>query len=217
MVAYETVNEIANRGDKAWNKDDGMLSIWLLGMYRPTPGTVVAIPVKPGDEAQLGPVVNDDYFGRVPANRLKVRDHVIFFKGDGKHRSKIGVPPKRSLGVAGSYSPEFEALTLTLYPHPEGIADYVNSAWAIQEKPFGGDAINAYNDGSREPGKPPLGPFYELESSSPAAALKPGESITHRQATLHLVGPASALDPVAHHQLRVSTGEMTRAFADAAE
>jgi hypothetical protein len=217
VVAYETVNELTNRGEKPWTKDDGLLSIWLLGMYQPTPGTVVAIPVKPGDEAKLGPVVNDDYFGRVPSDRLKVKDDVIFFKGDGEHRSKIGVPPLRSLGVAGSYSPEWNALTLTLYPHPEGLTDYVNSAWAIQEKPFGGDVINSYNDGSPEPGKPPLGPFYELETSSPAAALMPGQSITHRQTTIHLIGDAATLDPVARKLLRVSTGEIKDAFATLAE
>ena len=214
-VAYETINDLTNQGDKPWTKDDGLLSIWLLGMYQPTPGTVMAIPVKSGDDAELGPAVNDDYFGRVPADRLMVKDDVIFFKGDGEYRSKIGVPPLRSLGVAGSYSPELKALTLTIYPHPEGVTEYVNSAWAIQEEPYGGDAINCYNDGAPEPGKPPLGPFYELETSSPAAALAPGESITHRQTTIHLIGEAADLDPVARKQLRADTAEITDAFSAA--
>jgi len=212
-VAYETINDLTNQGEEPWTTDSGLLSIWLLGMYQPTPGTVMAIPVKSGDDAELGPAVNDDYFGRVPADRLKVKGDVIFFKGDGEYRSKIGVPPLRSLGVAGSYSPEWQALTLTVYPHPEGITDYVNSAWAIQNEPFAGDAINCYNDGAPEPGKPPLGPFYELETSSPAAALAPGETITHRQTTIHLIGEATDLDPVARKQLRATTGEITHAFS----
>jgi len=211
VVGYATVNTLRNRGDQAWTKDTGLLSIWLLGMFKPSPGTVMAIPVKEGDAGKLGPQVNDDYFGKVPADRLKVKDNVVFFKGDGTFRSKIGVPPLRSLGVAGSFCAEEKALTLTVYRSP-GVTDYVNSAWAVQEKPFGGDAINAYNDGPPELGKPPLGPFYELESSSPAAALKPGEQIIHRQCTFHLTGSEAVLDAVAKKHLRVTTAEIAGAF-----
>jgi len=48
--------------------------------------------------------------------------------------------------------------------------------------------VNSYNDGPPSPGAKPLGPFYELESSSPALALKPGESATHIHRTIHLQG-----------------------------
>ena len=72
--------------------------------------------------------------------------------------------------------------------------------------------INSYNDGSPEPGKPPLGPFYELETSSPAAALKPAESITHRQTTIHLSGDAEALDAVANKQLHTSLKTLKTVF-----
>ena len=78
----------------------------------------------------------------------------------------------------------------------------MNSMWEMQEEPFNGDVINAYNDGSPAPGEPPLGPFYELETSSPAAALKPGETMTHIQQTLHLKG-SEALDPIAKRLLGV--------------
>jgi hypothetical protein len=211
-VAYETINTITNRGNTAWTPENGLLSIWMLGMYKPSPQTVVAIPFRQGGESTLGPVVNDAYFGKVPADRLKVAGGVIFFKGDGAQRGKIGLSPQRSLGVAGSYSAEQNALTLTFYPHPDGQTRYVNSAWEIQENPYEGDVINSYNDGSPEPGKPPLGPFYELETSSPAAALKPGESITHRQTTLHLTGDPAALDPIALKHLRTTTGGISAAF-----
>ncbi len=213
VVAYETTNTLTNRGSQAWTPETGLLSIWLLGMYQPSPQTVVAIPFVQGDAAKLGPAVNDAYFGKVPANRLKVGDGVIFFKGDGGQRGKIGVPPLRSLGVAGSFSPEQNALTLVCYEPPKDTTRYVNSAWEKQENPYGGDAINSYNDGSPEPGKPPLGPFYEIETSSPAAALAPGASITHRQTTLHLAsGDEAALGVIAKKQLRATIKEIRAAF-----
>ena len=121
----------------------------------------------------------------------------MYLKGDGTHRSKIGISPKRSKGIAGSYDAEGKVLTLLLYNQQEAPNGYVNSAWEYQEEPFSGDVINAYNDGSPEPGAPPLGPFYELESSSPAAALKPNETMQHIQTTIHFKGEESVLNNIA--------------------
>ncbi|HEY0466124.1 MAG TPA: DUF6786 family protein, partial [Polyangiaceae bacterium] len=66
---------------------------------------------------------------------------------------------------------------------------YVNSMWERQAAPYAGDVINSYNDGPPAPGKPPLGGFYEIESSSPAAALAPGGSLRHEHQTYHFSGP----------------------------
>lgn len=215
VVGYETTNTITNRGKEAWVPEKGLLSIWMLGMYKPSPATVMAIPFREGAEAKLGPVVNDAYFGKIPSARLKVDNGVVFFKGDGGQRGKIGIPPRRSLGVAGSYSPDMKALTIVLTSPAKGNARYVNSMWENQKAPYAGDAINAYNDGSPAPGQPPLGPFYELETSSPAAALRPGKSLTHRQTTIHLVGEKSALDPVAKAKLRTGISGIEGAFSTA--
>ena len=42
-----------------------------------------------------------------------------------------------------------------------------------------------------------MGPFYEIETSSPGAALAPGESLTHAQCTFHLEGDAENLEGIA--------------------
>ena len=84
--------------------------------------------------------------------------------------------------------------------------------WEIQPEPYKGDVVNSYNDGPPAPDKPPLGPFYELETSSPAAALAPGGSLVHRHRTIHLVGERSALDAVARRVLGVSLDEVTAAL-----
>ena len=77
MVAYETDNRITNTGSGAWKPDSGLLSIWILGMYNPSPETTVVIPFKAGDEKSLGPKVNDTYFGKVPPEYLKVRESKV--------------------------------------------------------------------------------------------------------------------------------------------
>jgi hypothetical protein len=215
MVAFASDNRITNTGTKPWTKNTGLLSVWILGMFNPSPATTIVVPFKPGPEAELGPVVNDAYFGKVPPDRLVVRDKdgVLFFSGDGKFRSKIGIPPKRVKPFAGSYDAANKVLTIIHVTVPEGATDYVNSMWKIQEDPFSGDVVNSYNDGPASPGAKPLGPFYELESSSPAAALKPGETLTHVHATIHFQGPDKALDEIARKVLGVGLKEIESAFA----
>ncbi|MFZ4506317.1 MAG: DUF6786 family protein, partial [Fimbriimonas sp.] len=198
-VAYESVNTVTNKGKEAWDKGSGMPSIWILGMYKPSPTTTIIVPVqnaKPGDK-----VVTDTYFGKVPASRLQQRGNLVLFRGDGQYRSKIGIPPAYAFPRAGSYDPIGRILTIIEFSLPKGATDYVNSLWEIQDKPFGGDAVNSYNDGPPAPGKKPLGPFYELESSSPAAALAPGKSITHIHRTMHFIGSEAELDKIAQRLL----------------
>jgi hypothetical protein len=203
-VAYQSENRITNLGTAPWRRETGLLSIWILGMYPPAPRTTVVIPYQPGE---LGKVVNDRYFGAIAATRLKLGEHALFFRGDGRERGKIGVPRPRARDVLGSYDPDGPVLTLVQYTLPSDARDYVNSMWEEQSEPYGGDVVNSYNDGPLGPGAPPLGPFYELETSSPAAALAPGASQLHVQRTLHLSGPEPALDGIARRVLGVSLAE----------
>jgi len=209
FVAYQTSNRITNRGKKSWEPKSGLLSIWILGMYKPSPATVMAIPFRREGE---GSVVNDAYFGKISPDRLRQGPGVVFFRGDGTSRGKIGIPPDRSTGFAGSYSPDLEVLTLVRCARPKTGERYVNSMWEQQKDPYAGDAINAYNDGSPAPGEPPLGPFYELETSSAGAELAPGQSLIHVQTTAHLSGSPGQLDPLALATLGVGVEDMQKAF-----
>jgi Family of unknown function (DUF6786) len=199
-VAFESSNSVTNSGSSRWLPESGLVSVWILGMFNPSTDTTIAIPFAPGPESALGPVVNDAYFGKVPADRLIVKDSVILFRGDGQYRSKIGLSPSRALSIAGSYNASEQVLTLVQYTRSS--ADrYVNSMWETQKEPYKGDVINSYNDGPPAPGQPPLGPFYELETSSPALDLAPGQRYTHVHRTFHLVGPPSELDRIARATL----------------
>lgn len=211
-VAYQTTNTMTNLGKSDWKKETGLLSIWMLGMYNHTPNTTILIPYVQGDDSELGKVVNDTYFGKVPSDRLTVKDKVIYFKGDGEYRSKIGLSPTRAKDITGSYDSKNGILTIVKYNKPENATDYVNSMWEIQDKPFEGDVINAYNDGAPEPGAKPLGPFYELETSSPALALNAGESGTHIQITFHIEGDKKTLNPIINELFGVSIEDIRNAF-----
>ena len=198
-VSFETSNTMTNAGPVAWSKDTGLLSIWILGMFEASPTSRVVIPFVNGPERYHGPVVNDEYFGRVPDDRLHVdvARSVITFRADAKRRGKIGVGPRRAKPVMGSWDEAKGVLTLVEFTQPVDARDYVDSTWKVQAEPYGGDVVNSYNDGPLTPGGEGLGNFYELESSSPALALAPGAKATHVHRTTHLVGPRSALTDVA--------------------
>ncbi|NOY79301.1 MAG: hypothetical protein GXO76_15720, partial [Calditrichaeota bacterium] len=152
-----------------------------------------------------------DYFGKITPDRLKIQNGVIFFKADGRKRCKLGVPPQRAKSVAGSYDAENHILTLIQFNKPKGPQKYINQLWKIQKHPFQGDVINSYNDGPLEDGSQ-IGPFYELETSSPAAFLSPGESIVHIHRTFHFVGDESQLDQISQAVLGVTIQQIKKAF-----
>lgn len=211
MVAFESDNDVYNAG-AALTADEGLISIWILGQFAPTPSTTIAIPFVQGSDSALGPIVNDAYFGKVPRDRLQIKDGVIRFRGDGQYRSKIGLPPLRSTGVAGAYDFATHVLTIVQFAQPEGVRDYVNSMWEMQKEPYRGDALNSYNDGPLGPGKPGLGPFYEIESSSHALKLMHEEHYTHIHRTFHFHGTEAQLDPIARAVLKVGLADLGSTF-----
>lgn len=210
VVAYKSVNSITNTGETSWTKETGALSVWILGMFNPSPSTTIMIPFKQGSEEELGKKVNDTYFGKVPEDRLIVGEGILYFKGDGQYRSKIGLNPKRALPIMGSYDEESNQLTIVQFSKPEGVTDYVNSMWELQDEPFAGDAANSYNDGPVD-GKA-MGPFYELESSSPAAFLKPGESLTHIHTTVHVQGDVEQIGSIVRQLFNVELDSIKSIF-----
>jgi hypothetical protein len=207
VVAYQSENRLKNTGTHCWDKEGGALSVWMLGMFNPSSDVTVVLPYKPGDRGK--PVT--DYFGKIPESRLKVSEKAVFFLADGKFRSKIGISPQRALPVIGSYDAKNNILTLIEFTLPENTNEYVNSELEIQKEPFKGDVVNSYNDGPIDNGSQ-LGPFYELEVSSPAAFLKPGEEIVHIQKTYHLEGDEKTLDIIAKSLLNVSILEIKKIF-----
>lgn len=211
FAAYQSDNKLLNKGADEWKKETGLLSIWMLGMFIPSPAVTVVIPVRQGEEKELGVAVNDNYFGKIPDDRLKISGNNIYFRADGKSRGKIGISPMRATGIMGSYDFDNNILTILKCKLPEGNTEYVNSAWQIQMNPYSGDALNSYNDGPLEDGSQ-MGPFYELETSSPAAALKPGESITHSQITIHLTGDKKLLNKAAVKCFGITLDEIETVF-----
>jgi uncharacterized protein DUF6786 len=203
FVAYESNNEIKNTGDD-WKKENGLPSIWLLSMMTPSDETGVCIPFEKNKTSRQ--YITDNYFGAVPADRLVIKDSVLFLKCDGKYRSKIGLSPVIAKPFAASFDFKRNILTILHFEIDKNAA-YVNSKWEMQKEPFKGDVINSYNDGPLADGSQ-LGPFYEIESSSPAKELKKGESLVHKQTICHFEGDYQSLNALAKKLLGIDLGEI---------
>jgi len=203
VVGFESDNELSNLGSTAWSKESGLISLWVLGQFQATSRTSIILPIRPGSVAELGVAVTSDYFGAVPEERISVRADSVLFRADGNCRSKLGLSSRRSRGMLGSYDAITRVLTIVQFSQSDEDAEYVNSAWRLQEEPYRGDVANCYNDGPSYPGGSQLGKFYELESSSPAIELKPGGSVSHVQRTIHLSGSEDELDQVSMATLGV--------------
>lgn len=206
-VGFSTINTIINAGDKAWDKTTGAPCLWNLDMFTPSPKTVIVVPYI--DKA-TGKVATTNYFGEIAKDRIIYGNGTLLFKADGKSRGKLGIPPNRAKNMAGSYDASNKVLTITVFDIDSG-ASYLNQEWKPDTVPFSGDAVNAYNDGKLANGSQ-MGPFYEIESVSPAAFLKPGEKLTHKHSVFHFTGDEKALNSIALKTLGISLKDITSAL-----
>ncbi|HWZ03110.1 MAG TPA: DUF6786 family protein [Mucilaginibacter sp.] len=206
-VAFSTSNTIINTGPFQWDKNTGAPCLWNLDMFTPSAKTVIIVPY---DNDAIGKVATTDYFGQIPPDRVKYNNGILVFKADGKSRGKLGMPPGRTKRIAGSYDAENNVLTIAQFD-VDPKATYLNQEWRTDRDPFVGDAVNAYNDGPLANGTQ-MGPFYEIESVSPAAFLKPGEALTHKHSVFHFTGDKDELNQISIKILGISLQEIQAAF-----
>jgi len=206
-VGYRTENTLTNTGSNAWTETTGMPCIWMLDMFPPSDTTTIAIPYAAASDQPA----NTGYFGDIPGSRIKFNNNVLYFKADGKQRGKLGIKPSCVLPLAGSYDAAHGVLTIIQFD-TAGSMKYLNQEWGTTKPPFSGDAMNAYNDGPLAGGSQ-MGPFYELESVSPAAFLPSGHSLTHWHSVFHFTGPRAALDAICQSLLSTSLQAIESAFA----
>lgn len=199
LVSHASFNKITNVSSSPWVAETGLIGLWSICLNPPADDAVMIIPFQPGSAADLGKIVTADYFGKLEDDRLAVSEelNLVFLRGDGNFRSKLGISFPRACPRMGGWNPSSQKLTIVEYNLPPTAPDgYTNNLWEYQDQPFAGDAVNAYNDGLNDSGEG-MGGFFELESVSPALALKPGESFTHTPRITHLSGDRDSLNDIA--------------------
>jgi hypothetical protein len=205
-VAFHTTTTLTNTGTKAWDKQTGAPCIWNLDMFSPSPKTITVVPYNDG----AGKVATTDYFGEIPKDRITMKNDILLFKADGKSRGKLGMQAARTKKLAGNYDGENNILTIIQFD-ADPSSTYLNQEWRTDRDPFTGDAVIAYNDGPLADGSQ-MGPFFELESVSPAAFLKPNEKLTHNHSVFHFTGDKDELNTIALKTLGISLADIQAAF-----
>lgn len=213
-VGFEAQTQITNTGH-TMREETGLISLWHLGAFETSPHNTVVIPTR-GQPTGVTP-----YFNETRASHTRVKDGVVYYRADAQYMNKIGLPPEHTVPLMGAWDPALERLTLIVFSFDPAARRYVNSTWlpgkhSAQQAPYKGDVTNVFNDGLMDDGER-FGPFYELESSSPALQIARGESAHHQQTTLHFQGDRQALSKLAKATLGVSLDTIERPFAQAAD
>ena len=191
-VGYVSQNIMTNVGDSPLTPESGTVSIWSMGQF---PGRRNTIVIAPYNRNTKGKIVESSYFGEPPAERVVIDKSagVVLFRADARLQSKIGIDANRTRDRIASIDFDNNVLIITQFDLTPGKDQYVNSLWQNpQENPYAGDVINSYNHHGKGGEY-----FYELESSSPAAFLQPGESIAHNHRTLQFHGSIEDLSKIA--------------------
>ena len=218
FVGSYSMNTLTNIGEDKWEKENGLLNIWILGQFNAGPKTLVIAPSRPGDESELGSRFTDKYLGELSKDapdRIKVIDNAIIFRADARLESKFGLNPNRSTGFAGSYDPMSKLLIIVKFDVHSKSDLYADFTWKTDDPdPFKGDVFQSYNSGGEKPGQISSHPFYELESTSPCKELNPNEEIIHRHATFCFVGDPGNLEKLAEKVLGVSLQKVVTQMLD---
>ena len=141
-------------------------------------------------------------------------NRLLYFRGDGQLRSKLGVSFDRATPLLGSWDPDRKILSVISFNLPAAAPNgYNNNLWEIQDNPYAGDVINCYNDGVNDSGSTMSeGGFFEMETVSPALALAPGEGYTHIQRTVRMEGSHENLSAVAKRLFGVDLDQIESQF-----
>jgi len=201
-TGFQSRTTLTNAGEEAWTKEGGLPCIWNVGMFAPGPRAWAIAPFGPKPDPDGGPAVRADYFGQVPPERFKMGSNFALLRADSLEVGKMGVLRNRAVDRLGSWDPDTRILTIVKFGPIDANAPYLSEHWGIElPDPYYGDVSNVYNNGG-----PDL--FYELETSSRALALAPGDSHTHESLTLQLLVPDDAtLDTLLRAALGVDPAE----------
>ncbi|MEW4924912.1 DUF6786 family protein [Algibacter sp. 2305UL17-15] len=189
FVAFETKNTLTNTDSIPWTKNTGLIGLWSAGMYKGTDDSVVIIPLQ--HQGNLDNIYT--YFGTLDETRLLLKENTLLFKGDGKYKTKIGIPPQFAPNMYGCYTKSKNRLTIVEYKK-ENDSLYSNSFISIQDEPYKGEAIPIYNNNKD---------FFELESNAALKEMQPNETDTHWHRVYHFSGSETELSEIANALLGI--------------
>ena len=201
-------NTMTNLGQN-FNSNQDAVTIWILGTFHGTENTTAIIPVQ---DKKLSTYPIKKYLNSFDNTRLKQRNNVVFFKVDGRYRSKIGISSQASSNIMATYHPEFNRLTVVKF----SISNAQQYPIAVEsDVPLNsvGDITNIYNHGGIKSNNSATPFFFELESAAAMKPLKHNESIRHQHDTFHFFGKPSQLSLLTQQLLALDIDDINAVFS----
>jgi hypothetical protein len=201
-VAFQSRNTITNIGNHKWDTGFGMPNIRVLGMFPSSKNHIILIPKKAGASLKHNPQYVFD------KKRIADKKTHWLVSGNSNLPMQVGLRQNQTYNYIGTYDPQTSVLTIIQFTLPSRPMRYVSSEWSVEATLSEGTAISVYTDGPSA-SKPQTGHYIEIESTSPAASLKPKEKLTHYHRTFHFVGRPHRLDPIVQHVFGMKLSEWT--------
>ncbi len=141
-IGFGSNTKIKNTSNKSWTREQGLFSIWSLGMFPSGQGVTAFVPF------QHALTSATDYFNEGKPSHTRIADQTLFYRVDGEFINKVGIPLVNTLPIMGSYDRHKNLLTITTFSFPKNSdTPYVSSIWDSKRPPYDGEAINIFNDG----------------------------------------------------------------------
>lgn len=207
MVGFESFNTLKNQGDD-WKASTGLIGIWSLGMFQ---GDDNATAIFPMAKSIKNTANTPTYLYPLTSDRYVQKGNTLYYKVDGKYRSKIGIKAAATKPIMGYFNAATNVLTIVTFTFEHGKL-YPDAAEGVLKKPYMGDVINSYNHGAMDGSVLKSSSFFELESASQLKPLKHGEFIEHTHRTFHFTGDVKELNRLSVQLLGVTIDEITSVF-----
>ncbi|WP_423737752.1 DUF6786 family protein [Chitinophaga caseinilytica] len=197
-VGFHTDNIIVNTGTHRWDTAFGTTAIRVRGMFPVSANSIAIIPLKPGGNVSSA--------APLPKERFVVKNNVAFFRADGNFEAELGVKQAAALNFMGIYDPERGVLTVIQFTMPRQAQLYLGETATDARA----EVFRIRNNGPGDTNAP--GRFLEIQSSSPAALLKPKGRMQHFHRTIHLEGSEKHLGEITKKIFGVTLKEITAAL-----
>ena len=201
-VGYEITQRLTNTDTVQWRRETGLATLWDMNSFKGSDSSFAIIPI---NASRKIPVYT--YLSELDQSRLVETSNAVWFRTDGKYRSKIGLSPQCTKGLLSSYEPEEHTLRIIEFRQSPDDSLYSNSHVYAQEKPYMGESIPIYNHGPMDLSLGEDNAFYELESSAAMQELMPYESIYHYHKVHQFTGAFDDLNLIAFSLLGVDLND----------
>lgn len=117
-VAYETSDTLVNSG-AAFSQYSGLVSIRVKNMFNASPFSAMIVPFRNGNEDELGPPIQSDFFGISSRYRLHLLSNAALLRADGLLRGQIGVSRHRTLSYCAAINFRSGVLSIIAFNLPD--------------------------------------------------------------------------------------------------